>query len=271
MVNLFSPEGISALVQTHGYILLLVLMLIEGPITTYTAAFAASLGLFNIYLVFILSILGNVIPDTILFFIGRLTRTSFVESILETFGMNRSRIKKMEIGLKKHIGKSITLFKLTPGLAIPGLIIAGFTKVSFKRFFIVMLLFNMSSAIMFTLLGFYSGIAASTIFKYFKIGDYILLAMIPLIIFIYWIYKKFLRDYPQENLGKIDKISVIIPAYNEEKNLQTIIRHLRDQSSRNFEIIVVDNNSTDGTFNIAKKLADKACKCKTQGISYARN
>ena len=67
------------------------------------------------------------------------------------------------------------------------------------------------------------------------------------------------------------KISVIIPAYNEEKNLPKIISSLRNQGSKIFEIIVVDNNSTDNTFKIAKSFADKVYKCKKQGISYARN
>jgi glycosyltransferase involved in cell wall biosynthesis len=67
------------------------------------------------------------------------------------------------------------------------------------------------------------------------------------------------------------KISVIIPAYNEEKNLPKIIGSLRKQTGKNFKIIVVDNNSTDRTFKVAKKLADKVYECKEQGISPARN
>lgn len=183
------------MIQANGYILILLLMLIEGPITTYTAAFVASLGLFNIYFIFILSILGNVIPDTILFFIGKLARTGFVENILSTFGFSKPRIKRLEIGLKKHIGKSVIIFKLTPGLAIPGLILAGFTKVPFKRFFIVMTIFNISSAVLFTLLGFYSGIAVGTLLKFLRLEQYILLASIILIgavyLFIRRVYTRF--------------------------------------------------------------------------------
>ncbi len=67
------------------------------------------------------------------------------------------------------------------------------------------------------------------------------------------------------------KISVIIPAYNEENNLPKVIKSLQANNSRNFEIIVVDNNSKDNTFRVAKALADKVYKCKKQGITYARN
>ncbi|MDD5193595.1 MAG: glycosyltransferase [Candidatus Nanoarchaeia archaeon] len=67
------------------------------------------------------------------------------------------------------------------------------------------------------------------------------------------------------------KISVIIPAYNEEKNLPVLIDALRNQTEKDFEIIVVDNNSKDKTSEVAKKLADKTYECYEQGISATRN
>jgi glycosyltransferase involved in cell wall biosynthesis len=67
------------------------------------------------------------------------------------------------------------------------------------------------------------------------------------------------------------KLSIVIPAFNEAKNLPKIIEALRTQTSKNFEIIVVDNNSKDETFRIAKKMSDKVYKCKKQGLSPARN
>jgi len=66
-------------------------------------------------------------------------------------------------------------------------------------------------------------------------------------------------------------ISVIIPAYNEEKNIPIIVNALRKQTSKNFEVIIVDNNSTDKSYQVAKRLADKVCSCKIQGISPTRN
>ena len=67
------------------------------------------------------------------------------------------------------------------------------------------------------------------------------------------------------------KISIIIPAYNEEKNISKVIKSISKQKSKSVEIIVVDNNSTDSTYLLAKKLADKVYRCKEQGISPARN
>jgi len=54
------------------------------------------------------------------------------------------------------------------------------------------------------------------------------------------------------------KFSVIIPAYNEEKLIEKTLQSVRNQDFRGgIELIVVDNNSTDKTSEIAKRYADK--------------
>ncbi len=54
------------------------------------------------------------------------------------------------------------------------------------------------------------------------------------------------------------KISIVIPAYNEEKTLTEIIKKVRHAPIFGLEkeIIVVDNNSKDRTFEIAKSIPD---------------
>ena len=46
-------------------------------------------------------------------------------------------------------------------------------------------------------------------------------------------------------------ISVIIPTKNSARSLPRLLASLRKQTYRNFETIVVDNNSTDATKKIA--------------------
>jgi glycosyltransferase involved in cell wall biosynthesis len=66
-------------------------------------------------------------------------------------------------------------------------------------------------------------------------------------------------------------ISVVIPAYNEEKYLGKCLESLKNQTEKPFEIIVVDNNSTDKTAEIAKSYGATVITEKQQGISYSRN
>ncbi|BBJ28642.1 glycosyltransferase [Athalassotoga saccharophila] len=54
------------------------------------------------------------------------------------------------------------------------------------------------------------------------------------------------------DFDKDKKISIIIPARNEEKNIGNLLGSLKDQSIQIDEIIVVDDQSTDRTFSIAR-------------------
>ena len=60
------------------------------------------------------------------------------------------------------------------------------------------------------------------------------------------------------------KLSIIIPVYNEIKTIEKIIKKVRKQSIKNFEIIVVDDYSTDGT----RELLKSNLKYKVQKILF---
>ncbi|SHE81191.1 Glycosyltransferase involved in cell wall bisynthesis [Thermoanaerobacter uzonensis DSM 18761] len=58
------------------------------------------------------------------------------------------------------------------------------------------------------------------------------------------------------------KVSVIIPARNEEKNLPHLLKSLKEQAYKPYEIIVVDDFSEDSTSEIAKVFGAKVIKNK---------
>ena len=67
------------------------------------------------------------------------------------------------------------------------------------------------------------------------------------------------------------KVSVVIPAYNEEKFLKKCLTSVVNQVIPANEIIVVNNNSTDKTVEIAIKFGARVVDEKKQGIIPARN
>jgi len=68
------------------------------------------------------------------------------------------------------------------------------------------------------------------------------------------------------------KVSVIISAYNEEKFIGQAIEAYKSQNYKPMEIIVAVDNSSDKTFDIAEKLADKVLSSPNRlGVSAARN
>lgn len=66
-------------------------------------------------------------------------------------------------------------------------------------------------------------------------------------------------------------ISIIIPAYNEERYLAACLDSIAAQTVKPDEVIVVDNNSTDNTAKIAKNYPFvKIIKEPKQGLVFAR-
>jgi len=64
------------------------------------------------------------------------------------------------------------------------------------------------------------------------------------------------------------RVSIVIPAYNEEESIEKTILSLLHQTYDNFEMIVIDNNSTDRTREIAEKYV-KVVTEKEQGYIHA--
>ena len=52
-------------------------------------------------------------------------------------------------------------------------------------------------------------------------------------------------------------VSVLIPARNEEQHIETCIGSLENQDYRDYEILVVDDNSEDRTYEIIQKIAEQ--------------
>ncbi|MEG0034962.1 MAG: glycosyltransferase family 2 protein, partial [Bacilli bacterium] len=55
-------------------------------------------------------------------------------------------------------------------------------------------------------------------------------------------------------------VSIIIPAYNAEKTLKRCIDSVMNQSYTNFELIIVNDCSTDNTLGIVREYKDERIK-----------
>lgn len=71
------------------------------------------------------------------------------------------------------------------------------------------------------------------------------------------------------------KVSIVTPTYNGEKFIGDTIRSVLNQTYKNFELIIVDDCSTDNTRKIVKSFSDKRIiyfrNDKNQGGAYCRN
>lgn len=74
----------------------------------------------------------------------------------------------------------------------------------------------------------------------------------------------------------IEKVSIITPLYNSEKYIQKCIDSVLNQTYTNWELIIVNDGSTDRSYQIAKTYADKydsitLINQKNKGAATSRN
>lgn len=69
-------------------------------------------------------------------------------------------------------------------------------------------------------------------------------------------------------------ISVVIPLYNKEKQIAHTLQSVFNQTFQNFEVVIVDDGSTDGSVAEVEKLSDSRIRLihqKNAGVAAARN
>lgn len=75
----------------------------------------------------------------------------------------------------------------------------------------------------------------------------------------------------------MELVSVIVPCYNSENTILETLLSIREQSITNFECIIIDDFSTDGTRKIINSFISNDKRFKlilledNHGVSYARN
>lgn len=60
---------------------------------------------------------------------------------------------------------------------------------------------------------------------------------------------------PEASPAATPAVSVVVIVYNDEARLATAVRSVLDQTLRSVEVVIVDDRSTDGSYDVARRLA----------------
>ena len=189
MADFSTFDGVFQFIINHGYLFLLIIMIFEGPVVTIAASFASSLGYFDIWIIFILAPLGDIIGDILMYAIGYYARKKILREYNHIFKIKSSWIKNLEKHFKNHLGKTLLTVKLTP-LAVPGLILAGASRVNLKRYAKWCIIIIVPKTLFFVFLGYSFGAVANSILGYYKNTNYALLFIIIFSLCVYWLSRK---------------------------------------------------------------------------------
>jgi membrane protein DedA with SNARE-associated domain len=117
------------------YVILFLLVAIEGPIAILLASAAASTGLMRPVLVFISAALGNLTADMLWYTLGYMGKTEWLFHFGRRLGIRPSLIEHLKHNMIKHATRVLFLAKLTVSFVIPSLIAAGLLRIPWKRWF----------------------------------------------------------------------------------------------------------------------------------------
>jgi len=66
-----------------------------------------------------------------------------------------------------------------------------------------------------------------------------------------------LQDLPQPELSTASNVTVVVPTYNEADNIRTMVAELLSLDVDNLSVLIVDDDSPDGTGDIAEQLRER--------------
>ena len=174
-----------------GYPLMFVLMFFEGPFATMIAAFLASQGLFNIGIVFLLSVVGDVLGDIGLYHIGYYGGPKVIEKAQKFLKVSDATVEKLKNKFHQNSSRIIFYVKSTTGLCAITFILAGTLQMKFARFLKYSFLGGLVWSSLLVILGYFFGYAAAQISQYIKYAGVAIFtgAIIAMILIIF--FKKY--------------------------------------------------------------------------------
>ncbi len=171
------------LITFWGYPLMFLLMVVEGPIASLAGAFLASLGIFNIFIVLALSILGDILGDVLLYLAGYFGGIPALKKIEKLFRIKKSTLQEVENAFAKNGAKIIFSVKTTTGLCAITFILAGISKMSFKKFLFYSTIGGVVWSCFIVFLGYFFGHMAKEMDQYIQYTGWIVFALAVIFIF----------------------------------------------------------------------------------------
>jgi len=178
-------------IKTIGYPTMLLIMIIEGPIITLLAAFLASFGFFNVFIVLFLSITGDLIGDIILYAVGYYGGQKVLLKAERILHIKPNIIAKLENLFTKHGRKTIFAVKSTTGLCWITFIAAGTVKMNLREFLKASLLGGIVWSAFLVICGYFFGYAFEKINDYIKYAGILIFALAVIFYIAIIFYKKY--------------------------------------------------------------------------------
>lgn len=190
-----SFQQIIFLLTAYKYIFLFPVAVFEGPIITVIAGFLSSLGHLNVFIVYAVVVVADVVGDIVYYVLGYYGRQRFIERWGRFLGITMERVERLEKHFAQHSGKTLIIGKLSHAIGTVVLVAAGIANVPFWKFVWYNFIATLPKSLVILLIGFYFGktyIKINTYLDYTAIGT---IAITVIFIMIYFVMKKVSKKY----------------------------------------------------------------------------
>ncbi len=199
-------ETIIQLLIHYRYLILFPLAAFEGPVVAFVVGILTAAGYFNPFVAYIILLFGDIIPDSIYYFIGRHgERKTFVARYGARVGITEERFDIIKKLWHRHGLKTMFVSKLAYGLSTPFLVAAGFAGLPARKFYEYAVPVTVAQYAILMALGFYFGNSYALIEQYLQNAELIVAAAFIIFIagyytFAYYLKKKLLANKQENNI-----------------------------------------------------------------------
>ncbi len=171
-------QDITTFLSAYKYLFLFSMSLIDGRVPALFAGFMISAKEFLFWPTYFLLIIGNLITDTIYYFIGR------KGSNWKIVKRNKDKIDYIESLWKKYAGKVVFFGKLTVIFVVPVLMFFGLIKYPYKKFIKYSIGIDLLIIAILIAIGYFSGHAYKAHSQYIYLASLLIAIIFLVLLFI---------------------------------------------------------------------------------------
>jgi membrane-associated protein len=176
---------ILSLLTHYKYLILFPLAIVEGPILAVIAGFLCTGGFLNPFFVYPVIVLGDIIGDSICYSMGRWGAPKFVRKIAWQLGLHPRSIDRARIYFDSNPVRTVFLSKITLGIGVAGIYLAGNAKIPYGKFIRICLVTSLIQYVFYLGVGLIFGSAYLQISHYLdKIASIFIIVALAAILFI---------------------------------------------------------------------------------------
>lgn len=180
-------DNIFYLLLKYKYIILFPLAIVEGPILAVIAGFLCIGGYLNLFIAYPVIVFGDVVGDSLSYMFGRWGIPSFLKPFVKRFGPKPGKMEVVRAYFNANPKKTIALSKITLGIGIAGIYLAGNSKVPYDRFIRICLVTSAMQFIVYMGIGMLFGSAYKQISHYLDLFAAIAIVTVLSVLVIYFI------------------------------------------------------------------------------------